>query len=83
VREAIISDPSELEALRRENADLREMLAKAAAEAARYRASTNDLLDVVFPYKPLTEEELAEMMKPDEGESLREIIDRFERETAE
>jgi hypothetical protein len=78
-----MADERELEALRQENAELREKLARATSEAERYRASTNDLLDIVFPYKPLTEDEIAEMLKPEEGETLQEIIDRFERETAE
>jgi hypothetical protein len=40
-------------------------------------------MDVFLPYKPLTEEELRVLLQRDEGESMREIIDRFERETAE
>jgi len=78
-----MADERELEALRQENAELREKLARAISEAERYRASTNELLDIVFPYKPLTEDELRVLLQPDEGESLREIIDRFERETAD
>jgi hypothetical protein len=78
-----MADEREIEALRQENAELREKLAKATSQAERYRASTNELLDVLFPYTPLTKAEIEEMFKPEEGESLREVIDRFERETAE
>jgi hypothetical protein len=78
-----MADDRELDALRQQNAELREQLARATSEAERYRASTNELLDTLFPYKPPTEEELQVLLQPDDGESLRELVDRFERETAE
>ena len=78
-----MADQPEMDALRQENAELREKLERATSQAERYRASTNDLLETFFPYKPMTEEELQVLLKPDEGESLRELVDRFERETAE
>jgi hypothetical protein len=78
-----MADDRELDALRQQNAELREQLARTTSEAERYRASTNELLDTLFPYKPPTEEELQVLLQPDDGESLRELVDRFERETAE
>ena len=77
-----MANERELEALRQENAELREKLARASSEAERYRASTNELLDSIFPYKRPTEAELEEMFKPEEGETLRELVDRFAGETA-
>jgi hypothetical protein len=65
------------DALKRENADLREKLARATAEAEKYRASTRELLEELFPDAP-TEDELRAAMVPDEdGESLTQILDRF------
>jgi len=78
-----MADDRELDALRQENAELREKLARATSEAERYRVSTNELLDTLFPYKPPTEEDLRVLLQPDDGESLRELVDCFERETAE
>jgi len=49
---------------------------RATSEAERYRASTNEILDTLFPYKPPTDEELAEMFKPEEGKTLQEILAR-------
>jgi hypothetical protein len=66
-----MADERELESLRRENAELREQLAKASDEARRYRASANDLLDVIYPYKPLTQAETEEMFKPQPGKRSR------------
>jgi len=75
-----MENESDVETLRRENAELREKLAKATAEAERYRASTNELLDTIFPYEPLTQEELDEMFKPEEGETFDEILAKYSRE---
>jgi hypothetical protein len=74
-----MSENQDFEALRRENADLRERLARSEAEAARHRATANDLMDSVFPYIPPTEEELQQLMEPDEGETLEEIVAGFRR----
>lgn len=72
--------PDEVEALRRENESLRERLAKAEAEASRSRAAVKELMDTIFPYVPPTDEELREIMRADEGESLEEIVAGYRRE---
>jgi|GEM_PF-6224371 len=72
--------PEEVEALRRENESLRERLAKAEAEATRSRAAMKELMDTIFPYVPPTDEELREIMRPDEGDSLEEIVAGYRRE---
>ncbi|MFO0804057.1 MAG: hypothetical protein U0791_13165 [Gemmataceae bacterium] len=77
-----MADERELESLRQENAALREQLARATLAAELYRDSTNALMAQVDPYVPPTEEELREMMEPDEGESLAEIVARYRRELA-
>jgi hypothetical protein len=77
-----MADDRELDALRQQNAELREQLARTTSEAERYRASTNELLDTLFPYKPPTEEELAEMIQPEEGETLQEILAKYSDELA-
>ena len=76
-----MQDERELETLKLENAELRAKLAKATADAERYHASNNELLNEIFPYVPPTEEELREMMVPDpSGETLADILDGFRRE---
>ena len=75
-----MADERELETLRQENAALREKLARATLEAQLYRGSTNALLAHVDPFVPPTEEELEEMMEPDEGETLAEIVAGYRRE---
>ena len=71
------------DALRRENQELREKLARAASDVERYRASNIELMDAIFPYQRPTDAELEELMKPDEGESLSDIIAGYRRKLTE
>jgi len=67
-------DSNELEALRAENATLRKELEKAKFFAEIYREEAYKRYNEQHPYVPPTEEELRELMTPDEGESIHAII---------
>jgi hypothetical protein len=69
-----------IEELARENAQLREQLAKATAEAAEYRRATYDILKKLVPYVPPADEEMHELIHGPRGRSILEIIDELERE---
>lgn len=74
-------DPSD--DLRRQLDETRRELAKAKAEAAEARKDVYALIEHLFPYKPLTPEEVHDMMHGPRGRSLDEIISELEQEIGE
>jgi hypothetical protein len=69
----------DIEALKAENAALRKELEKAKFIAETYREEAYKSFNEKHPYVPPTEEELRELMVPDDGESIPEIIAEFKR----
>lgn len=74
-----MADDRELETLRKENAELREKLARATLEAKLYRDSTNALLAEVDPYVPMTEDEIRELCDPNDQVPFADILAEFTR----
>ncbi len=74
-----VSSPDDVEALKKENATLREKLAKATSQAAEYRKAAYEMLDDVFPCTFPTEEEIQEILHGPRGRSPFEMIEEYER----
>jgi hypothetical protein len=60
-------------------AELEEQLRRAREDAARYKEAVSALLDQVFPYEPMTEEELQRLLTDTSGTPIRDIIAELER----
>lgn len=78
-----MSDPNNaptIEELTRENARLREELARAKAEAAEYKREAYRSLDEDYPYVTPTPEELHDMLHGPRGRPILEIVAELEKE---
>ncbi|MFO0806522.1 MAG: hypothetical protein U0791_25745 [Gemmataceae bacterium] len=70
-----IRPADELEALKRENADLRQKLER----SNELHRLNNEWLVSQHPYEPMTEAEIHEMLHAPRGESLLQIVEEYER----
>lgn len=67
------------EELRKRLDELERELVKMRAERDEFKASTYELLGQVFPYIPLTPEEVEDMLHGPRGRPIIEIIEEYER----
>jgi hypothetical protein len=67
--------PDELEALKRENAELRERLER----SRELHRLNNEWLMTQYPNEPMTEEEIHEMLHAPRAEGLLQVIEEYER----
>jgi len=72
------NEPNELEALRKENADLREQLARAKTAAEMYKLTVHHWAKDQPGCGPLTEEEIRQLKNPTPGRPPLEVIEEFE-----
>jgi hypothetical protein len=72
--------PEDLEALKQENAALKEQLKESANQADEFRKAAYEMLDEVFPCTMPTAEEIEEILHGPRGRSPFEMLEEFERE---
>ena len=65
--------------LRKRIDELEWELSRTRAERDEYKASTCELLNQVFPYEPISEEELHDMLHGPRGQPIIEIVEEYER----
>ena len=65
--------------LRKRLDELEGELARTRAERDEFKASTYELLAQVFPYEPISEEELHDMLHGPRGQPIIEIVEEYER----
>ena len=73
-----MNDPNELEALRKENAELREQLTRAQTAAEMYKMTVHEWAKDRPECGPLTEEEIQELKNWVPGRPPLEVIAEFE-----
>lgn len=71
--------PDDVEALKKENAALREKLERARFEADMYREEAYKRFNELNPYVPPTEEEIHDMLHGPRGQSPLEVLEEFEK----
>jgi hypothetical protein len=76
-------NPSELDALRTENAHLQARLAKAEFEADMFRSAAYEMLDRLDPEQPPSEAEILAIVNGPLDRNLLEIIEEHERQIKE
>ena len=69
----------EIASLKKENAELREKLARAKFEADMYRGEVYRRFNELNPYVPPTAEEIHEMLHGPRGQSPMEVLEEFEK----
>ncbi|HEY3789990.1 MAG TPA: hypothetical protein VGL71_14115 [Urbifossiella sp.] len=69
----------DIEALKEENAVLREKLARRTIEADLYRRAAYEMLDELDPETPPTDQEIEELLNSPHEQHLLEIIEEYER----
>jgi hypothetical protein len=73
------SGPENVEALKQENANLREALARAKFEADLYRSEIYRRFNEQNPYVPLTPEQIHEMIHGPRGRHPMQVLEDFEK----
>jgi hypothetical protein len=78
----MVNEPTsdDLDVLKQENAQLREMLTAASNQAKEYRKAAYHLLEKAYPYSRPSEDELKQLLQEDQGETLLDILHSYRRE---